>query len=473
MQNNDRVWVPWALVSAIFVTGFVGIVFVDQANGTLRSGSVDTTIGWYLVSIVGFVFAVWWNERHPIGWRWLWIVAIVVRLLLLTTTPTLSDDVYRYIWEGHLISEGVSPYAAPILDSSLDAYDISARLLVNNPTLASPYLPAAHVAFGGAVTVLPSSPITMQTMMVGFELAAAGGLVMLLNLVGLARERVLLWLWNPLVIIEVAHGAHVDALMIALTVAALVLTFRTGLARSRPAFVLAPILLALATLTRPLPMLLLPVLFWRWRWSQRLLYVATIVGAIVPFGLWSGFGLGGDASGTGVFGSARIYTETFRFNTAVYQAVEGWVASQGLDDRGWNEPVALTRLIVALAVIAILGWVWLRARNVSSALDALRLAAVPVIGYVLLAPVYHPWYGLLLFALLIFHTPLPGEGALRWSLLAPWAWLAGATVFSYLTYRDPANFAELVWVRRLEWWPVLVGGAFVLALQRRSSTVTA
>ena len=463
----------WAALSAIFVGGIVGLVVVDRANGTLRAGSVDDTIGWYLVSMFGFGLAVWWNERHPIGWKWLWIVAIVVRLLLLTTTPTLSDDVYRYIWEGHLVSEGVSPYEAPILDPSLDEYDIAARASVNNPSLASPYLPTAHLVFGGAAIALPSEPIAMQALMVGFELAAAAGLVSLLNLVGFARERVLLWLWNPLVVVEIAHGAHLDALMIALTVAALVFTFRNESVRSNRALAAAPILLALATLTRPLPLLLAPVLFWRWRLSQRLIYVATIVGALVPFGLWSGFGLSGDAEGTGVFGSSRIYTETFRFNSAVYQAVEGWVGSRGLDDRGWNQPAALTRLAVFLVMASILVWVWVRARSVASPLDALRLAAVPLIAYVLLAPVYHPWYGLLLFALLVFHAPAGREAVLRWSLLLPWAWLAGAAIFSYLTYRDPTNFAELVWVGRVQWWPVLGIGVIVLLGQRRWSTVTA
>ena len=457
----------WAPVSGLLLAGIAGIVVVDQLNDTIRAEVVGQTIGWYLLAFVGFLGAVWLNERHPINWKWLWIVAIVARILLLFTSPTLSDDVYRYLWEGHLLSEGVSPYQAPIFDRSLDAFTIPAREFVNNPTLASPYLPAAHAIFAFAAVLFPSEPVTMQIIMVVLELGAAVLLVRLLTLVGAARERVLLWLWNPLVIVEVAHGAHLDAIMIVLAMGALVLTLDPTLNETRGGRIGGPVLMALATLTRPIPVLLLPVVFWRWSWSQRILYAATVVGAVIPFGLWSGLGLGNAAGGVGVFGSARSYTETFRFNTATYQAVERWISSRGLDDRGWNEPAALTRLVVAIVFVVIMAWVWNRARTVSDPLSVLRLMLVPVVAYVLLTPVFHPWYGLILFALVIFHAPVEGEPTLRWSVLAPWAWLGGAVVLSYLTYRDPSRFAELAWVRRVEWWPVLLVGLGVLATRRR------
>ena len=37
----------------------------------------------------------------------------------------------------------------------------------------------------------------------------------------------------------------------------------------------------------------------------------------------------------------------------------------------------------------------------------------------------------------------------------PWLYLAAAVMLSYLTYQDPANLREYVWVRRVEWWPTL------------------
>ncbi len=459
----------WLVIPAfILSTGIGGLAVLDARHGTLREEHIDQTIVWYIVAVLGFLFAVWWNERHPIRWRWIWVVAIVLRLVMFTTTPTLSDDVYRYLWEGHLVTEGVSPYEAPILDPSLDLYEIPARFEANTPTFASPYLPTAHGVFGLAALLLPSEPLSMQVVMTGFELVAAAGLGVLLRIVGMRRDRVLLWLWNPLVIVEAAHGAHLDALMVALAVSSLVLTLDPRLRESTAGRLGAPGLLALATLTRPIPMLLFPVLFWRWNWTQRVVYVAVSLALLVPFGLWSGFGFDTDTP-RGLFGASRVYSESFRFNSAIYQTIESWIGGLGFDDQGWNEPVVLTRLLVGAIFAALILGVWARARRARSALETLRLAAVPAGAYVLLAPVMHPWYLLLLVALLIFQAPLPGEPRERWALLAPWAWIIGAIVLSYLTYRDPNSFAELVWVRRVEWWPVLVLGVVVGVVGRLSA----
>ncbi len=441
------------LGAALLLLGFGALAVLDAAEGTLRAGVVDQTIVWYLVAFAGFALAAWGNEEREIPVVWLWAVPVLLRLVMLTTSPSLSDDVYRYLWDGHLLSEGVNPYSYVINDPALDAYEIPVRALANNPDLSSPYLPTAHGVFGFAGLVFPSSPLTMQLIMVGFDLLVAALVLRLLKLAQLPTKRVLLYLWNPLVIVEIAHGAHLDALMMALTMAALVATFerRGGLS--------GPVLLALATLTRPLPVLVLPVLFWRWTWRQRAMFVIVAVCVVIPWGFGPGYGLTGEPTGSGVFGSARAYTEFFRFNSGIYHWLETWIGGRGLDDKGWNEPVALTRLVVGASVVVLIGGVWVKARSASSDSDVrrtLRLSAVAVGIYVLLTPVLHPWYTLLFFALLVFVAPAADEPVRRWLLLLPWFYLAATLIFSYLTYEDPQAFAEREWVRQLQWLPTLV-----------------
>jgi len=458
-------WMAFGLCAA----GYLGLFVTDVRSGTLRDGAVSTTIVWVLVAFAGFLAAAVWNERHGFSWRWIWLAAVVFRLLLLATEPTLSDDVYRYLWEGHLLSEGVSPWEYAIDDPALDELEIDARALANNPGLSSPYLPTAHAAFGAAALVAPSVPLTMQVVMVGAELVAAALLASLLTAVGADRERILLWLWNPLVVVEVAHGAHLDALMIVLTMAGLVALFHPAVADRRWAEIASPALLALATLTRPLPALVAMVLFWAWGWKQRAVYVGLLIGIVGAAGAWTGLGLTGPSGGTGVFGSARVYSETFRFNSAIYQSLEWWIGSQGLDSEGWNEPMALTRLIIGVVVLGALGWAFLAGRNRSEPLDVLRWCTVPLAIYAVLTPVLHPWYILLLVALLLFVAPVGDEFGARWWLLAPWVWLAATLVVSYLTYEDPLNHAERLWVRRTIWWPTLglLAGVLVAGSSKR------
>jgi hypothetical protein len=169
-------------------------------------------------------------------------------------------------------------------------------------------------------------------------------------------------------------------------------------------------------------------------------------------------GVGDESTGTGLVGSAQSYAETFRFNSAVYQSLESWISGLGLDDRGWNEPLALTRLIVAVVVVMILAAVFVRSRHATEPRAVVRWLAVPVIAYVLLAPVFHPWYLLLLLALVPFLTPANDEAWSRWLDAAPWLLLSGLLIFSYLTYEDPRRSRNAPGSggcsggRRSPWW---------------------
>lgn len=449
-----RSWGLW-IAAGLGLAAYGGLAHLDATAGTLRDGFTPRTAGWYLVAFAAFVAALWWAERRSVRLLWLWAIPIAFRLLLIPTTPTLSDDVYRYLWEGHVAASGVSPYAHPIDAPELDHLHIPARDLANNPSLASPYLPAAHATFATAALVAPSSPTTMQVVMVGFDLAAAGVVAALLRLAALPRRRVMLYLWNPLVIVEVAHGAHLDALMVFLALLAVYLTL------SRPAGAAAwaaPLLLAAATLTRPLPILLAPVLWPRWRPAQRVGYAAVVVGALVPFGLVDGWGLAGDATGTGLFGSIRAFSG-WVFNSASHE----WIAGSFAAD------VAGTRLVTAALGAVVLAVVAMRARRDLGPASVLRLMAVPLVAYTLLSPTFHPWY---LIALVAFLPFVVAEGGWRhWLAAAPWLYLTGALVLSYLTYLDPDRHAELTWVRRVEWLPVfaLLAAAGVVLAARRSA----
>ncbi len=443
MQRLRSQWGLW-LAAAIGGVAYGALAVLHQQEGTLRGSVTPRTISWILVAFVGFGLAVWWNEKRGISRWWLWAVPVVFRLLLLTTEPTLSDDVYRYLWDGHVATQGVSPYSYPIFAPELDPYEIPARRLANNPQLASPYLPAAHGLFAVAAAILPSRPLTMQLLMTLFDLGSAGLLVGIMTRVGLPGHRVALYLWNPIVIVEIAHGAHLDAFMIFLALLAVRLSLTgTGL---RP---LSPVALALATLTRPIPALLAPVLWWRWSWPLRVSFIVVTLAIVAPFGFGQGgWGLLGQPTGTGLFGSARVYSQEFRFNSGLFTWIEQSAGQLSFD------PNVASKVVGALMVTILLG-TWLAARRADDDLRLVRLLVVPVLGYIVLTPVFHPWYLLLAVALLTLTTPKPGECGDRWLLLLPWAYLTAASSLSYLTYRDPEAFAELDWVRNVEWWPTL------------------
>jgi hypothetical protein len=291
---------------------FASMVFL----GNLRQQTVPF-LGLYAATFVCYGLATWWSLREPERQKTLvliWGLGLAFRLTLLFTTPALSDDVWRFVWDGRLANVGVSPYALPVNSPLLDVHDSPQRSLVNNNWMASPYLPAAQGLFAAVYRIAPDNALAFQVTAVFLDLLT-GVLVMdLLRRLGLPRTRVLIYLWNPLVIVEFAHGAHVvDALMICLMIAALwaliAVGAKPGLAMlDRRSRLLSALALAGATLTKMLPALLLPVVGPRWGWRYLMFYAALVILAAVAFALAPGWGLLGPL----MIGLARPMRQVYR-----------------------------------------------------------------------------------------------------------------------------------------------------------------
>ena len=473
-------FVVWAAGS---VLAYLGLLWVDAVHGTLRNQFVTQTIGYYLLAFLFFVGLLVWSEKRPLSMKWVWGAAIFFRILFLFTTPTLSDDVYRYMWDGYVANNGISPYAFAIDSPDLDYLDIPQRALANNSWMASPYMPVAQWVFWGLAFLFPLQPFFFQLLMIIFDLLSGVLIAKLLALGQFPRHHLILYLLNPFVIVEVAHSAHIDAWMIFLLLTAVWLTVKdlTGLqtpflnrqlapstkshqeggrkpVRSNFA---APLLLALSTMTKIIPILTFPILFWRWSWWQRIFYGSVTFALLIPAGLRAGWGLTGDLNGTGLFGALRIYAEFWSFNSALFK----WILAI-YEQNGAEDPLALAKRTALIMILFLLIWVWLAARKVDSVAGMMRLTAVPFIGYILLAPTVHPWYTLTVVAMLPFFPPTKNESSKRgWVLVGAWLYLNATLIFSYLTYRDPLDYGELAWVGQLEWIPTLLLIAIYLALK--------
>ena len=453
-SNNIRKQFIFFILTVISLIAYLGLVRMEWLYDTLRDQYTSQTVAWYLLAFLAFVGLLIWAEWNTVSMKWAWGTAIVFRLLLLLTTPTLSDDVYRYLWDGYVATQGISPYAYAIEAPELDYLDIPQRSQANNTWMASPYLPAAQWIFASHAFVFPLKPIFLQITMIIFDLLSGLLLTRLLTMAALPRHYLLLYLWNPLVIIEVAHSAHIDAWMILLTLLAVWLTFRSEgteeWSSKRWAKLAAPLALALATLTKILPVLVVPILFWRWSWWQRFVYGAATVGLLLPAAMRAGWGLTGPLSGTGLFGALRIYSDQWKFNSGIFHWLERELSQLSVAD-----PLAVAKQIGLGLVLVVLFISWWLARQRREMRATLRLTAVPFMAYILLTPTVHPWYVLVLVAWLPFQPPGRGESRWLWLWVLPWLYLCGTLIFSYLTYLDPQNFGELEWVRRLEWLPTL------------------
>lgn len=459
-QTPQTHWKDW-FIGLPFLLPFVGLVIFNFDNGTLRGGVITYAISLYLVAFFMFVLVLFFSEKRPklIQPHVMWGIAILARVLMLFTTPSLSDDVYRYLWDGHVANNGVSPYALPIESAELDYLDIPIRALANNTWMASPYMPSAQWVFRGLNLIAPASPTSVQIAMILFDLGAAVIIAKLLAAAGFPSHRLMLYLWNPLIIIEVAHSAHIDAWMVFLMLGGIWFAFNQTVpnkllkTNNNQQMWLSPLFMALATLTKILPVLILPVLFWHWTWKQRFLYGGLSIGLLLPAGLRAGWGLTGEIDGTGLFGALRIYNSQWKFNSGINFWVTRWLNNgDGYIVTSADLRVKLVTLVIMAAVLLA---VWFFAYQHQGLRSSLRLMAIPLIAYLILTPTVHPWYALILLIFLPFLAPAQDENKYYWLITAPWIYLSGTLIFSYLTYFDLTEFREVASVRNLEWIPTL------------------
>ncbi len=128
---------------------------------------------------------------------------------------------YRYVWDGRVQAQGISPYLYPPNASELSYLrDKDVYPSINRKGVVTVYPPAAEASYATLWRILPDNIHWFQITM------AVGGLLAGILLVGLLRdlgrspERVLIYLWSPLLAFETAHSAHVDGLILPFLVGA-------------------------------------------------------------------------------------------------------------------------------------------------------------------------------------------------------------------------------------------------------------
>ncbi|MFQ5343558.1 MAG: hypothetical protein ACE5F6_18620, partial [Anaerolineae bacterium] len=318
------------------------------------------------------------------------------------------------------------------------------RQRVDHAWMATPYPPAAELIFAGVYRLAPENPTAMQIAFTLFDLVTAVVIVRLLRWLRLPEERVLIYAWNPLIVVEFAHSAHVESLMTLWGMLAIYWLIAGHRTRSSVA-------LALATLTKFVPALLLPVFVRRWGVRRTLLYGGLVGLALAPF-LGAGLGLGGEAQGTGIFGALHIYATQWKTNDGLFF----WLV-RALDGR-LNDPLMAAKVAILLTLLLLSLTVLLR--DGEGEQRVIGSAVLLLSAYLLLTPAMFPWYLTWLIALLPLLPLRRSVAALAFT--AGWLYFAAAVNLSYLFYLNPADPREYEWIRRTEYLPLF--GSLVVAV---------
>jgi rSAM/selenodomain-associated transferase 1 len=146
------------------------------------------------------------QRASTITGRTFWISAIGLRLILLAAIP--GDDIWRYLWEGHIQTLGFSPYHLAPDSEMLKAHRTEFWELINHPQLATVYPPVAEFIFR-IMASLSLSVLAFKGLFVAADL-----LICRLLARKFGYRAAILFAWNPVVLYSFAAGGHYDSLFL-------------------------------------------------------------------------------------------------------------------------------------------------------------------------------------------------------------------------------------------------------------------
>ncbi|MEM6398443.1 MAG: polyprenol phosphomannose-dependent alpha 1,6 mannosyltransferase MptB [Bacteroidota bacterium] len=435
---------------------------------------LDRTVWWHLVmafggSFLGYALILRGLEtpfKKISPFSFYLSLGLVIRLALVFAFPTLSDDIYRFIWDGQLIRAGINPFAelpAYYLDSANQVAGLSPELyqLLNSPEYYTIYPPIAQGTFTLAVLISPESwygaSVVMKFILLLGEIGSAWLILQILAHYGLPRERLLLYWLNPLIIIEIVGNIHFEGPMIFFLLLAL-------WAMLKGKWWLAGAGMALSVASKLLPLLLLPFLvkrLWPLKTSESsfqglliflVCFLMTLLISFLPL-FFAGFI-------DNFSRSFDLYFRRFEFNAGIYYLAR----SYGYWWYGSNQVQFFGPLLGKIAAFSILLFALLeRGFRLARWQTADAWKSLPTtwmfafVIYLLCTTTLHPWYLAVPIVLCIFG---------RWRFPLVWSALICLTYATYLY--EP--YQENLWLVAVEYGVVLAFFLYECKRGRRESS---
>jgi hypothetical protein len=423
--------------------------------GFAATVDLQQRLGLYLAlhaTLAGLMLLAWWKARGTrSALRIIVLGAALFRLVTVFAEPTLSDDLYRYVWDGRVQVAGIHPFAHAPVDDALESLRGDDWTRINHPELRTIYPPAAQMLFA-VLAFFGAGTTGFKLVFALADLGVVAALALLLRRTGLPGDRLLLYAWNPLAVIETAGSGHIEPVGVALVVlcAAWLVSRRAKL---------SAVALALAVQVKILPAVLIPGAIRRWRNPAVLVLAGVLVALALPYAVT------GPALGSGLFD----YAERWERNATIYSGVQdvlerldsgnslkpavGALRERfGGTDEAWGRvyariwPREIAHVVVGFAAVC-----WLLALSFRRGLTAPREIFLGLAGVLLLAPTLHPWYVLWV---------LPFAAAYA---SVPWLLFAALVPLAYLGSGGDVPLS----VRGVE-YGLPLAAAVILALRRRA-----
>lgn len=375
-------------------------------------------------------------------------LGLLFRLAFIVAIPWLSQDFYRFIWDGLLLQNDLNPYAfSPneliksdaLFDSTLktDLYEGMGTLSAQH---YSNYPPLNQLGFLTAVNVFPqsvlSTVIVMRLLLILAEVGLFFIIKKILHHLDLPQRRLGWYFLNPLIILELSGNLHWEGVMLFF----FALGWRLLLKKQN---IWATIAFAFSIATKLIPLLLLPlfVRFQAWKKTAWMAFLGSLCLLLLFVPFFKDIGM------ENYFATIQLWFKNFEFNGSFYYLIR-WIGYQikGYNIiRQWGEisPWIITGMVLIFAFL----------RPKKKAQEVFSAMLFLLTAYYLIASIVHPWYVIpLVFLSLFTRYSFP----LIWSMLIP---------ISYITYAHP-NFQEEYRLIFLEYIIVIIAMIYEISKKK-------
>lgn len=413
-----------------------------------------------------FVFSYLLIERFALSFKTLFVIGILARLVFLIALPNLSQDFYRFIWDGRLFLAGLNPYDYTVFEILTEQYvsnfqepiEIAQSQLLYqgmgelNASNFSNYPPVNQMLFTLSAWIggksITATVVVMRLLLILADIGILFVGKQILEKLNLDPKTIFWYFLNPFIIIELTGNLHFEGAMLFFMLAGILLLLNKH-------YVVAGLFVGISISVKLIPLMLLPLFFRhfvpKWRLDKGWIrlgefYLASLVAVAATFLPFISLDFLDNFSK-----SIGLWFQSFEFNASIYYIIR-WI---GYETIGWNIIADVGRVLplIIIGVLVLLGLF----RKIKSTVDLFSGLLLAISFYFLLSTTVHPWY---------IATPLLFSLFTRYRFALVWS---GMVFFSYHAY-GAEGFSENLWIVGLEYLVVL--GVFVWDLKRIGFTTS-
>jgi alpha-1,6-mannosyltransferase len=311
--------------------------------------------------------------------RVLWLIlglGIALRIVALLFDPFLSNDIYRYVWDGRVQTAGINPYRYVPADAALTFLRDGAIFphINRTDTAVTIYPPVAQFFFF-IVARIDESVTVMRLALLACEGVTVTLIILLLRRMNRPVTHVVAYLWHPLPLWEIANSGHVDALMVALMMLGLFIALTVHALRGA-------VLITLSVLVKPFAAPVFAGIWRPWDLKMPLVVIATVALCYLPY-----LSVG--------WGALGFLTKGYLTEEGISAGYDIWLLSLWRFAFGEHQGDVVTYVALAALVLLTKGFSVARSSQGTIASTLADINMLLLLALLLLSPNY-PWYFLVI-----------------------------------------------------------------------------